>query len=988
MNRICCLLFLFLQLSSLGAQPDTYSLESSVNFQKFGKKDGLPSSKTKSVFEDSKGYIWIGTYAGISRFDGHSFYSFKDQDNRARHQIEQIIEIGDYRILTRDSRGSIDIIYKNRVIEKIENDIARYAVSGVHNFHNKYFIIIKHPRNSHTTILDFYDAKTFKKVKSQFFPFYASVEKTKENNILLLVETEEKKKNLELYKVDGNNDFHLVEKQDLPPLAEPFSRSYYISEDRQYQYDYQINDYKIDKNQRAVEYSKNDLADFNLDKTFKSEGYFKKAKNNHLHFINTSNQVYDFGDLAKLCGNIFIDRQQRFWVCSESALYLFPSVDIQTMSLNLTENGNDEIWSMTRKDDDYYFSSYDFGLFKTEKDFKRTKKVKTENLFKNSNVAVFGSTKTPKNGVFIPHMSSILYIDEKNESHVVDLGYNKDVFSSAIHPITKDLYFSSYIGIYRLDEEKKKAEELLKLPYSGINSVLDIDFDKDGNLIAMGSSGMLIQENNEWRALILEKTKGYSLCLDSYGSNWIGSKNGLFEMKTDKSLKEVDFGFPLPWISDLKVYKKKWLLIGTVDELIIFNLDRYHQKDEIEFYRYELVQYFANDEGGQNNFFEDEDGAVWWPMNGKLVKFYPEKLIQDQALPCPSIFGILLNIENKPQQLSPSNEEEVIEIDKAHRELIFQFATPLVMNRDIVKYKTRLVGLNDKWEIIDNSNDITYRNLSPGNYQFEIQASIDGKNWTKSALSNPVTIGAYFYETLWFKVLIGVLILFIFFNFIKNYFQKKQIGLETQNRLLSLQQDLNKMELSNLNKQLDPHEIKNLLASISPEIQENAPNAYRKMLKLLNITKASLNNSSMTESIKNQVQQVEDYLSLKKNTLSVPFEYFIENKIEDQSASIPRLMLKNLAENAVKHGIKNNINGGNINIILTEENQFISLIVDDTGKGRNPDTLSDSGIGTSTYQNLFEILNKKNPDSATFEIIDKTKGTKVEVRIPKNYKYE
>ena len=52
--------------------------------------------------------------------------------------------------------------------------------------------------------------------------------------------------------------------------------------------------------------------------------------------------------------------------------------------------------------------------------------------------------------------------------------------------------------------------------------------------------------------------------------------------------------------------------------------------------------------------------------------------------------------------------------------------------------------------------------------------------------------------------------------------------------------NLDQMELQSLNKQLDPHEIKNLLANISPEIQEKAPEAYRKMLKLFNITKAAL----------------------------------------------------------------------------------------------------------------------------------------------------
>jgi LPXTG-motif cell wall-anchored protein len=100
------------------------------------------------------------------------------------------------------------------------------------------------------------------------------------------------------------------------------------------------------------------------------------------------------------------------------------------------------------------------------------------------------------------------------------------------------------------------------------------------------------------------------------------------------------------------------------------------------------------------------------------------------------------------------------------------------------------------------------------------------------------------------------------FWFFKN--RQKQKELHNQNTLLGLQQNLNAMELQSLNKQLDPHEIKNLLASISPEIQEKAPESYRKMLKLFNITKASLNSHSLTESIENQIQQTEDFLSLEK----------------------------------------------------------------------------------------------------------------------------
>lgn len=234
---------------------------------------------------------------------------------------------------------------------------------------------------------------------------------------------------------------------------------------------------------------------------------------------------------------------------------------------------------------------------------------------------------------------------------------------------------------------------------------------------------------------------------------------------------------------------------------------------------------------------------------------------------------------------------------------------------------------------------------------------------------------------------IGLLLILSAGGFLFYRNKQKQKELQTQNTLLSLQQNINAMELQNLNQQLNPHEIKNLLASISPEIQEKAPDSYRKMLKLFNITKASLNSNSITDTVENQVQQIEDFLSLEKNTLTEPLEYEIENNINNNSLKIPRLMLKNLIENSVKHGIKGKENGGKIKVELQEKDNFIYIAVDDTGKGRQNAISLDSGIGTSTYQKLFATLNQINKENATFEITDKEQGTKVEVKIPTNYKY-
>jgi signal transduction histidine kinase/ligand-binding sensor domain-containing protein/AraC-like DNA-binding protein len=53
------------------------NLQASRNaYFNFTHKDGLPHNHIESVFRDSKGFLWIATYGGISKFDGHSFQNY------------------------------------------------------------------------------------------------------------------------------------------------------------------------------------------------------------------------------------------------------------------------------------------------------------------------------------------------------------------------------------------------------------------------------------------------------------------------------------------------------------------------------------------------------------------------------------------------------------------------------------------------------------------------------------------------------------------------------------------------------------------------------------------------------------------------------------------------------------------------------------------------------------------------------------------------
>ncbi|WP_448635295.1 two-component regulator propeller domain-containing protein [Pedobacter panaciterrae] len=79
------ILIVLLILSLNGYSQSTY-------LQHFSTKDGLPSNSCFYTLQDSKGYIWVATDAGVSRFDGKVFETFSVDDGLPDNQILQIKE--------------------------------------------------------------------------------------------------------------------------------------------------------------------------------------------------------------------------------------------------------------------------------------------------------------------------------------------------------------------------------------------------------------------------------------------------------------------------------------------------------------------------------------------------------------------------------------------------------------------------------------------------------------------------------------------------------------------------------------------------------------------------------------------------------------------------------------------------------------------------------------------------------------------------------
>ncbi|MBN2116487.1 MAG: hypothetical protein JW730_07950 [Anaerolineales bacterium] len=71
---------------------------SAVRFEHITVQDGLSQNAALAIFQDRRGFLWIGTQDGLNRYDGYSFTTFKqDADNPASISHNSILSIAEDR---------------------------------------------------------------------------------------------------------------------------------------------------------------------------------------------------------------------------------------------------------------------------------------------------------------------------------------------------------------------------------------------------------------------------------------------------------------------------------------------------------------------------------------------------------------------------------------------------------------------------------------------------------------------------------------------------------------------------------------------------------------------------------------------------------------------------------------------------------------------------------------------------------------------------
>lgn len=204
-----------------------------------------------------------------------------------------------------------------------------------------------------------------------------------------------------------------------------------------------------------------------------------------------------------------------------------------------------------------------------------------------------------------------------------------------------------------------------------------------------------------------------------------------------------------------------------------------------------------------------------------------------------------------------------------------------------------------------------------------------------------------------------------------------------------LERQLAEARLDALRRQLDPHFLFNTLNAIA-SLVERDPRGVRKMISRLGaLLRFSLEGADAPEiTLKRELALLQQYLEIMQVRFQGRLEVTMDTDPRTLDALVPTLILQPLVENAIRHGIEPQRDGGRITIGTRLDGDTVVLRVADDGPGvsagdsllASPGDASFGGVGLrNTRARLAQLYGGRQHFALTR---DDARGTVAEVRIP------
>jgi two-component system LytT family sensor kinase len=273
-------------------------------------------------------------------------------------------------------------------------------------------------------------------------------------------------------------------------------------------------------------------------------------------------------------------------------------------------------------------------------------------------------------------------------------------------------------------------------------------------------------------------------------------------------------------------------------------------------------------------------------------------------------------------------------------------------------------GVFIAWKTNDFDNDFVWlKNLKPGEYLLKMRYTAQREHMTEY----PFKIKTPWYESIWFKIIAGILscaslgfVLFFILHIKQQQKAEEELAKKTKIQL----------ELKAIYAQLNPHFIFNALSSIQGLInKQDIKGANTYLSDFAGLLRESLNNSNKEQvALRQEIAALDTYLKLEQLRFGFNYAINVAENINSYETEIPSLLLQPLIENAVKHGISALQEKGNVALSFTREQNNMMVTIKDNGSGFRQSE-NNNGFGLKLTRDRIKLLNEfSNEEIIRFEI--------------------
>lgn len=175
-------------------------------------------------------------------------------------------------------------------------------------------------------------------------------------------------------------------------------------------------------------------------------------------------------------------------------------------------------------------------------------------------------------------------------------------------------------------------------------------------------------------------------------------------------------------------------------------------------------------------------------------------------------------------------------------------------------------------------------------------------------------------------------------------------------RAREVQKLLAEAELKALQSQINPHFLFNALNTIYGSIPRTSPDARKMVRNLSDIFRYSLQEASDTVTLDREMEIVRAYLEIEQLRFPGRLNVVVDIAKDMGSLLIPTLTIQPLVENAIKHGVARDPQGGTVTVrAARSERDRITLSVSDTGAGTDLTSAPGAAVGLENVRRRIAL---------------------------------